>query len=130
MKARTHARRLENRFGGRPHVGVVTHFDGRDVPAVVRQIRAVADALGLRLEGVTEDIAGRQVFSAAAPVPQTDGLEVWLVASEQPSVGCTVEARVFHAIEQSAEADEYLAELSRRLAVAPPENHAHGKDGS
>jgi hypothetical protein len=130
VKARTHAHRLKTRFGGRPHVGVVTHFDGLDVPAAVARIRAVAAALDLPLQGAVEEIEGRRVFSAAAPVRRAGGLEVWLVASEQPAVGCTVEARVFHPIEQSAEADEYLAELSRRLAGGPPENHATGKDGS
>jgi hypothetical protein len=122
------ARALERRFGGRPHVGVVTHFEGLDAAATAARLEAAARAAGLALEGAMEAVAGRRVFNATAAVPARDGLELWLSAREQPAVGCTVEARVYHALEQSALADEYLAAFSRRLVASGPADPVPRKD--
>ena len=129
-QARPLVRRHAGRFGGRPHVGVVTHFDALDVEEMVARLRAVAGACGISLEGMVEEVEGRRLFSAAAPVPGGDGFEIWIVATEQPAVGCKVETRVFHAVEQSAHADEYLAAFAQRLAGARPADQASRKDAS
>lgn len=106
---------LEQRFSARPHVGVVTHFEGWDVSRTGAFARAVLEASGLHVEDAIEDVRGQPVFNAVAPVPSGDGMELWLIASEKASVGCKLEIRLFHVMEDAALADEYLAGLAGRL---------------
>ncbi len=106
---------LERRFSARPHVGVVTHFEGLDVPAVIARVHEVMRDAGLHPEGAVEQLGDRSVFNAVAAVPAGDGMELWLIANEQPGVGSKIEVRLFHAIEDSAQADEYLATFAGRL---------------
>ena len=106
---------LEQRFSARPHVGVVTHFEGWDVPRTGAFARAALEAAGLHVEDAIEEIRGEMVFNAVAPVPAGDGMELWLIASEKASVGSKLEIRLFHVMEDAALADEYLAGLSGSL---------------
>lgn len=110
------AAELERRFSARPHVGVVTHFEGWDVPRTAAHAREVLAALGLEARDAVEEVQGQPVFNAAADVPEGDGMELWLVATEKPMVGSKLEIRLFHAWEDAALADEYLAGFSSRLA--------------
>jgi hypothetical protein len=105
----------ERRFAARPHVGAVTHFEGLDVPDTAQRVRALLDELGLAPEVALEQAHDRQLFTAVAALPGGDGMELWLVVTPQPAVGCKVEMRVYHADQDSASADEYLASLARRL---------------
>ncbi len=110
------AETLQQRFAGRPHVGVVTHFEGWDVPRTgAFACRVLADA-GLAVEHAVEEAASRPVFNAVAQVAAGDGMELWLVAGEKPAVGSTLEVRLYHVMDDAALADEFLAELSGRLA--------------
>jgi len=106
---------IEARLRGRPHVGVVVHFEGVDVPALAARLRGLLDEDGLHHEDAVEDVNGAPVFNAVAPVAAGDGMELWLSASEKQGVGCKLEMRVFHSIEDSARADEYLARFSGRV---------------
>jgi hypothetical protein len=106
---------IEARMRGRPHVGVVMHFEGVDVPALAARLREILADHGLHHEDAVEETNGAAVFNAAAPVPAGDGMELWLSASEKQDVGCKLEMRVFHSIEDSARADEYLARFSERV---------------
>lgn len=108
---------FEKRFSGRVHVGAVTHFDGWDVARAGALVEQTLRALGLAAETVTEEEAGLPVFHAAAPVAVGEGMELWIVVGEKPQVGCTLEMRVFHALDDAALADEYLAGLAGRLAL-------------
>jgi hypothetical protein len=45
-------------------------------------------------------------------------MELWLSVSEKQGVGCKLELRLFHALEDSASADEYL--FSKIILVATP----------
>jgi hypothetical protein len=40
-----------------------------------------------------------------------------MIATEKQGVGCKLELRLFHAIEESAQADEYLAHFSARVSA-------------
>lgn len=150
------AQMLERRFAARPHVGVVTHFEGAGVPAVIARVRSVMEELGLRFHGAVEQVPERPafgarpaartlpsqpetahvrqrpVFNALAYVPVGQGMELWLAASEQPALGCKLEMRLYHVVEESAEADEYLAAFAARLAATPqhrgvaPERNGYG----
>jgi hypothetical protein len=106
---------IEARMRGRPHVGVVMHFEGMDVPALAARLRGLLDAGGLHHEDAVEETNGAPVFNAVAPIAAGDGLELWLSASEKQGVGCKLEMRVYHSIEDSARADEYLACFSDRV---------------
>ncbi len=111
----TLAESLEARFSAAPHVGVVTHFEGWDVPRTAAFALAALEAAGLVAEHAIEAVAGESVFNAAAPVAAGEGLQLWLVASPRPSVGTKLEVRVFHVMEDAAVADEYLAGFAGRL---------------
>jgi hypothetical protein len=74
----------------------------------------LADA-GLRADETTETVRGQQLTSLTAAVAEGEGMELWVVVSEQPAVGTKVELRLYHIVEESALADEYLASLSARL---------------
>lgn len=113
---------MERRFSARPHVGVVTHLEGLDPPAVVARVRVVLEDVGLHAEETVEEVRGQRLFNLAAPVPVGEGMELWLVVNEQPGVGCKVEIRLYHVIEESALADEYLASLAQRLSGGGPEH--------
>lgn len=106
---------LQQRFSARPHVGVVTHFEGWDVARTGAFACRALEAAGLTVEHAIEEVEGRPLFNAAAPVGAGDGMELWLVASEKAAVGSTLEIRLFHAMEDAALADEYLAGLSGKL---------------
>jgi hypothetical protein len=108
---------IEVRLRGRPHVGAVMHFEGAGVPELAARLRQVLDDNGLRDEGVFEETNGAPVFNAVVPIAAGEGMELWLSASEKQGVGCKLELRLFHAIEDSAEADEYLARFRERVAV-------------
>jgi len=105
----------EERLRGRPHVGVVMHFEGLDVPALASRLRGLLDENGLRREDALEEANGSPVYSAVAPVADGEGMELWMIATEKQGVGCKLELRLFHAIEESAQADEYLARFSARV---------------
>lgn len=120
MSAETFARAIEQTFAGRPHVGVVRHFEGLDLPAAAARMRNALERLGLRYQDAVEDAEGRRVFNALAPVPAGGGMELWVAAGERQGIGCQVEIRLFHSLEESAQADEYLAEIARRLIDEPP----------
>ncbi len=109
------ARATEERLSGRPHVGVVMHFEGLDVPAIAARMRRVLEQNGLSHEDAIEEANGSPVFSAVAPVAAGEGMELWMIASEKQGVGCKLELRLFHAIEESAQADEYLARFSESV---------------
>jgi hypothetical protein len=106
---------LEQRFSARPHVGVATHFEGWDVPRTAAHVRAALEAAGLRVEDAIENIQGQPVYNAVALVAGGEGMELWLIVSEKASVGCKLETRIFHVMEDAALADEYLAGLAGRL---------------
>lgn len=109
------AAEVEARLRGRPHVGAVVHFEGTGVLALSARLRRLLDAEGLTREDAFEEAGGAPVFNAVAPIDAGGGLELWLSASEKPGVGCKLEMRVFHAIEDSARADEYLAAFRERM---------------
>lgn len=115
MTAERLADTLEQRFSARPHVGVVTHFEGWDVARTGAFACRALEASGLTVEYAIEEIEGHPVFNAVAPVAAGDGMELWLVASEKLSVGSKLEIRLFHVMEDAALADEYLGGLSSRL---------------
>lgn len=123
----SYAAALEERFSGRPHVGVVTHFEGLELRGAVARVQGVLAGMGLRVVGAIESVQGRPTFSAAAPVPLGDRMELWIIACEQPDVGARLEVRVFHRLEESAVADEYLTTIAARLAAQPPERR-HGEE--
>ena len=106
---------LAARLRGRPHVGVVMHFEGVDVPALAARLRRALDDDGLAREDAIEDADGDPVFNAVAPVAAGEGMELWLCASGKQGVGSKLELRLFHALEDSAQADEYLARFSGRV---------------
>ena len=108
---------MERRFSARPHVGVVTHVEGLDPPAVVARVRGVLKDVGLHAEeAVEEEVRGQRLFNVAAAVPEGEGMELWFVVSEKPVVGCKLEIRLYHVIEESALADEYLASFAQRFS--------------
>lgn len=127
MAGASFAAALEKRFSGRPHVGVVTHFEGLDVRAAAARVRGVMERMGLRSVGAIETAQDRRVFSVIAPVPVGDQMELWIIASEQPDVGVKLEARVFHRLEESAVADEYLATFAAELTAQPPDRAEHAE---
>ncbi len=108
----------------RPHVGVVTHFDGLDLAGARARVGRVLEDRGLDHRGTVEGA----VWSVVAPVAEGEGMELWVIATERPDVGCKIELRLVHALEESARADEYLAELSGELShdttVPAPERRA------
>jgi hypothetical protein len=108
-------RDLEARLRGRPHVGAVMHFEGVDVPDLAARLRLLLDDNGLAHEDALEEPNGAPVFNAVAPVTVGEGMELWLSASEKQGVGCKLELRLFHAIEDSAQADEYLVRFRERV---------------
>ncbi len=93
----------------RPHVGVVTHFDGLDLAGATARLGRLLDGRGLGHDGTVE---GR-TWSFVTPV--AEDMELWVIATERPDVGCKVELRLFHALDESARADEWLAGLSGEL---------------
>ena len=109
------ARDIEARMRGRPHVGVVVHFEGLDVPALAARLRRLLDGDGLPREEALEEADGVSVFNAIASIAAGEGMELWLSASDKQDVGCKLEMRVFHSVEDSAQADEYLARFSGRV---------------
>jgi hypothetical protein len=106
---------IEEWLRGRPHVGVVMHFEGLEVPALAARLQRLLDDQGLSHREALEEANGAPVFNAVASVAVGEGMELWIAASEKQGVGCKLELRLFHAIEESAEADEYLARFSERV---------------
>ncbi len=106
---------IEARLRGRPHVGAVMHFEGASMPDLAVRLRQVLDDDGLRHQEAVEEANGAPIFNAVAPVAAGDGMELWLSASEKPGVGCKLELRLFHTIEDAAQADEYLACFRERV---------------
>jgi hypothetical protein len=106
---------IEARLRGRPHVGAVVHFEGVGVPELAARLCHVLDDHGLRHEHAREEANGGPVFNAIAPVSAGEGMELWLCASEKQGVGSKLELRLFHAIDESAQADEYLARFREHL---------------
>jgi len=107
---------FEKRFSGRTHVGVVSHLEGWDVPRSSALVLTALQGLGLAVESVADEQDGLPVFHAAAPVTVGEGMELWIVVTEKPRVGCQLELRLFHVLEEAALADEYLARLAGQLA--------------
>ncbi len=91
------------------------HFDGAGVPELAERLRRDLDDAGLRRVDAIEEANGTTVFNAVAAIAAGEGMELWLSASEQQGVGCKVEFRLFHALEDSAEADEYLSRFRERV---------------
>ena len=106
---------IEEWLRGRPHVGVVMHFEGLEVPALAARLKQLLDDQGLSHREALEQADGAPVFNAVASVAIGEGMELWIAASEKQNVGCKLELRLFHAIEESAEADEYLARFSKTI---------------
>ena len=106
---------IEEWLRGRPHVGVVMHFEGLEVPTLAARLQKLLDDQGLSHREALEEANGAPVFNAVASVAVGEGMELWIAASEKQGVGCKLELRLFHAIEESAEADEYLARFSETV---------------
>jgi len=106
---------IEARLRGRPHVGAVTHFEGVSVPELAMRLRQFLDDSGLRHEDAFDEANHAPVFNAVASVASGEGMELWLSVSEKQGVGCKLELRLFHTIEDSAQADEYLARFRARV---------------
>lgn len=113
MTAAPFAERASDMLKDRPHVGVVTHKEGLGVPAAGARLGALLVERGLSHEDAVEDIAGLPVYNALAVVPAGTGMTMWLIASEVRDVGCKVEMRIFHKLDEGAPADEYLAEFAQ-----------------
>lgn len=111
------AREVESMLHGRPHVGAVLHFEGVAVPELAVRLRRVLDGNGLVHEDALEEANGTPVFNVLVPIAVGKGMELWLSASEKQDVGCKLELRLFHAIEDSAQADEYLADFRDRVTA-------------
>jgi hypothetical protein len=86
-----------------------------EVPALAARLSRLLDDQGLSHREALEEANGAPVFNAVASVAIGEGMELWIAASEKQGVGCKLELRLFHAIEESAEADEYLARLSKSI---------------
>ena len=106
---------VEARLRGQPHVGAVMHFEGADVAGLAARLRHLLHASGLGHEEAVEEANGAPVFNAVAAVAVGEGMRLWLCASEKPGVGCKLELRLFHVLEDSAQADEYLAHFRERV---------------
>jgi hypothetical protein len=106
---------IEARLRWRPHVGAVMHFEGTGVPELAARLRRVLDDHRLRHEDAFEEASGAPVFNAVVPIAAGEGMELWLSASEKQGVGSKLELRLFHAIEDSALADEYLVRFRERV---------------
>jgi len=116
MNFESFAKAVEFRFISSPHVGVVRHFEGLDLPGFVRTFARLMDDLGLRPERAVEDVKGKEVFNAVAKILVGEGMDLWIWAAEEQAVGVKVEMRLFHALEESAQADEHLAKFAQVLA--------------
>jgi hypothetical protein len=111
------AAEVEARLRGRPHVGAVMHFEGAGVSELAALLRHVLDNDRLSHEDAVEEANGAPVFNAVVPIAAGEGMELWLSASEKQGVGCKLELRLFHAIEDSAQADEYLAHFRKQVKI-------------
>ncbi len=106
---------VEARLRGQPHVGAVVHFEGVDVAGLGARLCGFLDDSGLGRQAAYEEADGAPVFNAIIPIAAGEGMELWLSASEKPGVGCKLELRLFHVLEDSAQADEYLARFRERV---------------
>jgi hypothetical protein len=106
---------VEARLRGQPHVGAVVHFEGIDVAGLATRLRHLLDDSGLGHEAAFEEANGAPMFNAVAAVAVGEGMRLWLCASEKPGVGCKLELRLFHTLEDSAQADEYLTRFRERM---------------
>ncbi|MEN3048547.1 MAG: hypothetical protein ABDH63_07200 [Candidatus Caldarchaeales archaeon] len=101
--------RLIRAFFAKPHVGTVKHFDGVTLEELEGALRDVICTAGLRFEMEIEEHEWKPVLNAL--VDLGDGLQCWLRAEEHQDSGCLIEAKVYHPLELSAQADERLTQL-------------------
>lgn len=112
---------FDKRFGGRPHVGAVMHFEGWTARRAQDLAARELASLGALVETADDPPDASELHAAATRVAEGAGgtaLELWLVASAKPDAGAKLELRVFHALEDAALADEWLAAFTARLERA------------
>lgn len=103
-------------FFAKPHVGLVKHIEGITLDEAKERIRGVLEDLQTGEYKVIEE-AGEEVDKRADVIAylvyKNSKLKLWITITERGDVGCVIEARVYHEMDESAEADEYLSLLSR-----------------
>lgn len=107
------AARAEERFFALDHVGVVRHFEGVDLQAIVPRLKSMLGREGGPVEDAVEQVRGLPVYTAIAPLK--DGMTAWFKVTHFEGVGVVVDAKLFHSTDQSAEADELLARFLGQL---------------
>ncbi|MDG6898232.1 MAG: hypothetical protein JRN24_00695 [Nitrososphaerota archaeon] len=103
----------EERFFTLDHVGVVRHFEGVDLQAAMPRVKSTIARHGGPIEDAVEEVRGLPVYTAIAPL--RNGMTVWFKVTHFEGVGVVVDAKIFHATDQSAEADELLSRFVDEL---------------
>ncbi|HIQ30056.1 MAG TPA: hypothetical protein EYH45_05775 [Candidatus Caldiarchaeum subterraneum] len=102
-------------FFAKPHVGLVKHVEGVSSEEAKLRIIKVLERLRVGKYKVVEYEEPERTDIVAELVYNGSKLTIWFVLLERGDVGCVIEIRVYHKMEESAEADEYLSLLSSRL---------------
>lgn len=106
-------KRVKKRFFAKPHVGVVKHFEGSTLREIQEAFTEILSSKNVFYEFAIEDTNGKHILNYVARLDH--GLHLWMYAEELPDVGCIVEMKVFHALEESAAADEHLTRFVEML---------------
>ena len=103
------------RFREAPHVASVRHFEGERLESVSTRVLATLLEFGVLAAHEVVTVLDRPTFHAVGDVPDEDAMAVWAIAREEHGLTCKLEVRVYHRLEDSALADEYLSRLGGRL---------------
>ena len=103
-------------FFAKPHVGLVKHVEGVYVNEVREAIgRILEDTCVGGYRVIEERGSERRVDVVASLTYRGSELRLWITITERSDVGCIIEIKVYHGMEESAEADEYLTLLSQMI---------------
>ena len=103
-------------FFAKPHVGLVKHVEGMYVDEVKETIgRILEDTHVDGYKVIEEEGSEKRVDVVASLTHRGSELRLWITITERSDVGCVIEIKVYHRMEESAEADEYLALLSQMI---------------
>jgi len=101
-------------FFAKPHVGLVKHIEGVDLEKVKEVLSNVLDIIQINWHKFVEGTGGRIDLVGFIDYKGAN-LRLWITVIERSDVGCVIETRVYHVLEESAKADEFLSHLSKTI---------------